>query len=282
MNASSKVPPADPTPVPDLTPPRAPTRVVGVISSPMRNGNTAILVREALRGAVEQGAEVEEIFLAERNLQFCRGCLQCMRTGRCHLADDLEEIRQKLYAADGIVLGSPTYGAEPNATMRNLFDRLGMHAYSTSPFGGKYIAGISTASSFGADAVAKKLTGLVGGTTLFARGYVSGTLGVLRRNARVEDLPEALTKARRLGAKVADDVRCQRPYPLQNLPARLVNALFVRRGFEQAIKANRGGAMRAVYENLVQRRLIEPVPEPASAQPSGASGARSSSGSLAR
>jgi multimeric flavodoxin WrbA len=38
-------------------------RIVGIISRPSHSGNTAVLVREALRAAAEHGAEVEEIFL---------------------------------------------------------------------------------------------------------------------------------------------------------------------------------------------------------------------------
>ncbi len=45
-------------------------KVVGIISSPNRNGNTAALVRAALKGAQDQGATVSEIFLAEHNLSF--------------------------------------------------------------------------------------------------------------------------------------------------------------------------------------------------------------------
>ena len=50
--------------------------VVGVISSPRREGNTAVMVREALKGAKEEGAIVEEVFLADMN-GILQGCLTC-------------------------------------------------------------------------------------------------------------------------------------------------------------------------------------------------------------
>jgi multimeric flavodoxin WrbA len=34
-----------------------------------------------------------------------------------------EEIRRTLYACDGIVIGSPTCCLQPNAIMKNVFDR---------------------------------------------------------------------------------------------------------------------------------------------------------------
>ncbi len=236
-------------------------KVVGVVGSPSRNGNTAVLVREALRAAAAQGAEVEEIFLPEHNLLFCQGCSRCMTDGRCHLSDDFEEIRSKVYAADGLVLGSPTYGGGPSAIMKNFFDRLGLYTVFTSSLGGKYLVGISTASAMGAGAVAKKLTEVVGGAfgTLFARGYVSGSLGIARGGKRIEEQPKALEKARRLGERLVDDIRRGRRYPLQNLQGRAMSTLFLRPAFERSIKEYRHKEMKAVYESLVRRGLIEAV-----------------------
>ncbi len=236
-------------------------KIVGVIGSPSRDGNTAVLAREALRAAAAQGAEVEEVFLAEHNLRFCQGCSRCMVEGKCSLPDDFEEIRASVYAADGLVLGSPTYGGGPSAIMKNFFDRLGLYTVFTSSLGGKYVVGISTASSAGAGAVAKGLTGVVGGAfgALFARGYVSGSLGVVRGGKRIEEQPKALEKARRLGERLVDDIRRGRSYPFQNLQGRALGALFLRRAFERSIKEYRHREMKAVYESLVRRGLIEPV-----------------------
>ena len=232
-------------------------KIVGIISSPSRNGNTAVLVREALRAAAESGAEVGEIFLPEHRLQYCTGCLHCMSAGGCPLPDDFEEIRRTLYACDGIVIGSPTYGQRPNAMMKNLFDRLGMFTLYASSLAGKYVVGISTADGFGASKVAKQVTGIVFG--MFGHGYVTGTLGVLRSGKRVEEKPEALQRARELGFKLAADIEHRRRYPFQALLPRMVTALIVRRFILRSILDNSEGCMKAVYENLVARGLIRPV-----------------------
>jgi multimeric flavodoxin WrbA len=79
--------------------------IVGNISSPTRNGNTAVLVREALQAAAEHGAGVEEIFLPAHKLRHCTGCFHCMSEGGCPLPDDFEEIRRKLYTCDGFAIG---------------------------------------------------------------------------------------------------------------------------------------------------------------------------------
>ena len=242
-------------------------KIIGVISSPSRDGNTATLVREALQAASTQGAEVEEIFLPEHNLRFCQGCSRCLVEGRCPQPDSFEEIRSKVYAADGLVLGSPTYGEAPNAIMKNFFDRLGLYTVFSSSLAGKYFVGISTAGAMGAGGVAKKLTGIASGPfgALFGRAYVSGSLGVARGGKRIEEQPAVLEKARRLGTRLADDISRGRRYPFQNLVGRAMSALFLRRAFERSIKDFRGREMKAVYESLVKRGLIQPVGEADSA-----------------
>ena len=232
-------------------------KIVGIISSPSLNGNTAVLVREALRAAAGCGAEVEEIFLPALKLQYCAGCYHCMSEGGCPLPDGFEEIRRKLYACDGIVIGSPTYVQKPNAMMTNLFNRLGLFTPYTSSLAGKYVVGMSTAEGYGASKVAKDLTGIASG--MFGFGYVTGTLGVVRGEVRIEQKPEALQRARDLGRKLVDDIERGRRYPFQALLPRLGTALIARRFVLRSILANREGRMKAVYENLVTRGLIRPV-----------------------
>lgn len=137
-------------------------KVTAVLGSPSKNGNTCIMAREVLRGARDAGAETEEIFLAGHHIEYCKGCIgktpkHCMSTGKCNIHDDVEELKQKLYQSDGIVLASPSYGIMPTAIMKNfIVDRIGMFTAYTSGFGGKYFAGVSACGGIGAKKVAKK------------------------------------------------------------------------------------------------------------------------------
>jgi multimeric flavodoxin WrbA len=232
-------------------------KIVGVISSPSRNGNTSVLVRQVLQAAAERGAEVEEVFLPALKLNYCAGCYHCMSEGGCPQPDGFEEIRAKLYACDGIVLGSPTYVQKPNAMMVNFINRLGLFTPYTSSLAGKYVVGISTAEGYGASKVAKDLTGIASG--MFGFGYVTGTLGVVRGEQRIESMPEALQRARDLGRRLVADIDQGRRYPFQALLPRAGTALIARRFILRSILNNREGRMKAVYENLVARDLIRPV-----------------------
>jgi len=229
-------------------------KVIGIISSPHRDGNTATLVRDALGGARVQGAEIEEIYLPDYDIQYCRGCMSCMARGRCGIADDFEEIREKVYAADGLIIGSPSYGIAPNAIYKNFLDRIGMYSVYTSSMSGKYVAGISTAAAIGAGKVARKLTELADG--FFARGYVSGTLGAKAGWEGVRESANIRESAARLGGRVARDIARGRRYPLQGLFKRFLQKIILRRLIKNNILQNRETRMKAVYENLLARHMI--------------------------
>ncbi|GKX68499.1 flavodoxin family protein [Inconstantimicrobium mannanitabidum] len=235
-------------------------KIVAVISSPNFNGNTASLVREALNGAKKEGASVTEIFLANYNLEFCKGCLMCNAKGKCPISDGFEEIRKLIYEADGIILGSPTYALEYNAQMKCFFERLGTYTLYSSLLGGKYVVGISTSyNKNGARKVAKKLTGVFK-FGIFKRSYISGTLGVHTMINGVEkkicENTDALNKANKLGRKVTQDIKYNNRYPFQNVIMRLVTAIYLKPIFKKFILENKEGKERASYSSLHERGLI--------------------------
>lgn len=84
-------------------------KVLGIAGSPRKNGSTTLLVKEALSSAQKEGAETELILLREKDIKPCDGCWSCFKAGRCHIKDDMQEIYEKLIAADGIIIASPTH-----------------------------------------------------------------------------------------------------------------------------------------------------------------------------
>ena len=53
-------------------------KIMGIASSPHRDGNSVTLLREALKGAQEAGAETEEIYLPDYDIRYCKGCMGCL------------------------------------------------------------------------------------------------------------------------------------------------------------------------------------------------------------
>ncbi|MFC1864698.1 flavodoxin family protein [Chloroflexota bacterium] len=98
-------------------------KVLGIVCSPRRGGNTEILVDEALASAKELGAEVELLTIADKNITPCDGCASCVKTGKCRVEDDMQEVYSKLLEADGIIFGSPVYFWSVTAQAKALIDR---------------------------------------------------------------------------------------------------------------------------------------------------------------
>jgi multimeric flavodoxin WrbA len=181
-----------------------------------------------------------------------------MAAGECVIDDDANALRQELYERDGIVLASPTYGVKPAARMKNfLVDRIGMFTAYTSALGGTYFVGVSTCGGIGARTVARELPDdfLAG---FHRRGYRTGFIGVKIGYGRIEQRPEVLQRAYRLGRRLAHDIEHRRSYVFQKFLNRLMVALVVRRIILRNIYANRESSMKAVYENLTGRGLIRP------------------------
>ncbi len=231
-------------------------KIVAVISSPKSQGNTAMLVQKALQGAAAEGAEVEEIFLPHYSIEFCTGCSACLSQGKCPISDDFDTLKQRFTEADGIIFGSPTYAGTPNAMIKRFLERLGMFERMTSEvFGGKYVIGVSTCGGTGATRVADELAGFAK-TSIFQRGYVSGTLGVAVGPNSVADNAAALRKAHTLGKKMVRDIKQRETYPLQNIVGRIVNAALIKPKFSAIIHKNKDGRLKGAYVNLQQRGLL--------------------------
>src|SRR5512133_964375 len=187
-------------------------KIIGIISSPHKNGSTSKLVREALSGAHDAGAETEDVYLSEMDIEYCVGCLQCLATENCILKDDLNTLREKVLQADGIILGSPTYEADMNARMKNFFDRIMPFTMYRSAMHDKYISTISTAGAFGAKDAVKRMSVLKLG--FHKPGKISGTLGVLVGAGNIEAF---LPKAYQLGKKIVSDIQLKKSYTFQSL-----------------------------------------------------------------
>ncbi len=99
-------------------------KLVAFVGSPRKNGNTATLVDEVIRGAQEAGVSTTIFDLYDVNIKPCQGCLVCRKTGNCILQDDFQNIFKHIIEADVVVFGSPVYVWQITAQMKLLWDRL--------------------------------------------------------------------------------------------------------------------------------------------------------------
>lgn len=95
-----------------------------IISSSYRlQGNSDLLADAFMKGAQANGNIVEKILLNDKQIQFCRGCLVCQKTGKCIIKDDANEIVKKMKNADVIVFATPIYFYSMCGQLKTLLDR---------------------------------------------------------------------------------------------------------------------------------------------------------------
>ena len=95
-----------------------------VISTSLRpDSNSERLAREFARGAREAGSHVELITLREKTIQFCVGCMACLKRSKCSIQDDANPIIEKMRSADVICFATPVYYYEMSGQMKTLLDR---------------------------------------------------------------------------------------------------------------------------------------------------------------
>lgn len=106
-------------------------KVIGFNGSARKDGNTAILIRYAFEALEKEGIETELVQLAGEKIRGCIACFKCFenKDQRCSVKNDiLNDCIEKMAAADGIIIGSPTYFADVSTETKALIDRAGMVA----------------------------------------------------------------------------------------------------------------------------------------------------------
>ena len=83
--------------------------VLIISSSPRKGGNSETLAAAFAEGAREAGNQVETVYLREKQVGFCKGCLACLKLGHCVIQDDAVEIAAKMHDANVLVFATPVY-----------------------------------------------------------------------------------------------------------------------------------------------------------------------------
>jgi multimeric flavodoxin WrbA len=92
--------------------------------------------------------ETETLNLAQIDIRPCKGCRNCFDHGEstCPLDDELLSVKEKMKAADGLLLAGPVYVNDVNGIMKNWIDRLA-HVCHRPEFAGKTAMLLATTGS---------------------------------------------------------------------------------------------------------------------------------------
>ena len=100
-----------------------PPNIIAIYGSPRRKGNTATLLKEAVNGAQDGGARVEELVLRDLKMSPCLEIYGCNKAGECLLKDDFQKARDLILASQGLILATPVFFYTVSAHTKILMDR---------------------------------------------------------------------------------------------------------------------------------------------------------------
>lgn len=98
-------------------------KLCAVYGSPRRKGNTSILLKKAVEGARDEGAEVTEIVLRDMKISPCLEIYGCKDSGKCVIKDDYHKVVDILLESKGLMLASPIFFYSVSAHTKALIDR---------------------------------------------------------------------------------------------------------------------------------------------------------------
>jgi len=176
-------------------------KIVGLIGSYRKLGNTEVLVKEALIEAKRRGAEVSSLRLTDLRIDPCKGCMACaFKLEDCYIPDGWCAFRDELSESDAVILGAPTYLLGPAGIIKMITDRTIAFAGRTMEHRGKPGAVIGVSGVKGWDPFSLPMLNVF----MFACGfkvidqvmfYAQGPGEIL-----LDDV--AMERARKLGANI--------------------------------------------------------------------------------
>lgn len=176
-------------------------KVLIISSSPRKGGNSEALAAAFAKGAQEAGNAVETVFLREKQLGFCRGCLACLKLGHCVIADDAVDIAAKMHDADVLVFATPVYYYSVSGQLKTMLDRANPLFDTDYAFTKAYL--LATAAEDEPQTVSGTVTAVQGWVDCFDRCELAGTVfaGGVNEVGDIDGHP-ALQEAYELGNNI--------------------------------------------------------------------------------
>lgn len=106
-----------------------PVKVLGICGSPVKDGNTELLLSEALSAAKAAGdVEIDTMLLHGKNIKDCVHCNWCVtrqEKGKfCSQQDDMTLLYPIVMEADALLVATPVYFGRLSGRLANFLDRL--------------------------------------------------------------------------------------------------------------------------------------------------------------
>jgi multimeric flavodoxin WrbA len=182
-------------------------KAIAINGSPRTGGNTEILLKKVLEPLEAAGWNTEYAKIGGEPVRGCVACFQCFerRNKRCAVEKDaMNEYLEKIYAADAVILGSPTYFTDVSAEMKALLDRAGMVGIANGgALQGKIGAAVVAVRRGGATHAFDSINHMFLMSSMIVPGSIYWNFGKGLEKGDVLGDEEALRNMRHLGQTIA-------------------------------------------------------------------------------
>ena len=182
-------------------------KAIAINGSPRSGGNTEIMLKKVLEPLEAAGWSTEYLQIGGKPVRGCIACLKCFekRNGRCIIEkDDMNDYLEKIYAADAVILGSPTYFADVTPELKALIDRAGFVALANGgTLRGKIGAAVVAVRRGGATHVFDTINHMFLLSSMIVPGSIYWNLGMGGDKGQVLGDDEAMRNMSHLGQSIA-------------------------------------------------------------------------------
>ena len=98
-------------------------KVIGILGSPLSEGNTAKLLDRALKGAEDAGCTVEKIEVANLDFESCMETFFCRDHDTCIMDDDMQKLYPKFKEMDYLIIATPVMTMGIPGKLKSMIDR---------------------------------------------------------------------------------------------------------------------------------------------------------------
>lgn len=185
-------------------------KVIALIGSPRKRGNSDILADEALRGARQAGADTEKVYLDDLNIRPIAE-VSDVRPERVDVRkdDDFPGLMERFLDADIAVFSTPIYFGGVSAQLKCFMDRLGGYKFLPEfekRFGGRGYIALCTFATKKQD-YGKWVTEPVKHFAELTKGkYLGDVCVAVYKKGQVMEMSEVLKKAFELGKDAVREI----------------------------------------------------------------------------
>lgn len=198
-------------------------KIVILNGSPRKNGATAKVLHAIEKELTAKGdVDIRFVNISDMEIKPCTGCISCYKTGSCVIKDEAEDLSKEIGAADGIIIGSPTYASNISGQLKVFIDR--GHFVIEQLLHGKYGAIVTTGLNYGNKDAYKVLDKLI----RYSGAQVNGKI-VCNVPFGSDPLDEAMKrKTANVASAMYSDIKNKRDHIVQKIVHKIIFGFGIR------------------------------------------------------